>query len=454
MMSSVLWVFLSLLLHPSPCRSAALRGASIAWTLPDATNSPLKVRFEIQTSWVRDSSWPLKFDGSSSLEVGGRTQVSGSAISGLMEATSGLILRTGDGKNYPLDLTVTWLENTVFSASSVVHHTYATPFHSAAPFYPPAFSYSAGTGTSVLDVQPLRHKPWDVVLLGCCRDSSVSTIGGRSFSLYTSVDLTDRDNSPELLSPLFYTLQAGTSSAPIALLPILFRDHFHAALDGQQSVSKSGGTSNFPPDDSAPASLVLSIMNASETGASWPFGVSINPASGLLSLTVWSANASGSNVFLPGVYPVAVRACIGSACSVADFSVAVVAVSTCALPTISIATVNPPSILLPAASIVSWPGYLVSFDVTVAMQSSSSPPRLLYSLDSSPLSPLSPQNPVIVTPLSVEGNIRSDSSAPQHSLRIESVSQLPFACITDIALSYEPHPNAFLLFMPTAAPCY
>jgi hypothetical protein len=133
------------------------------------------------------------------LEVGGRTQVSGSAISGVAQlATAGLILRTGDGKSYPLDLTVTWLEDTVFSASSVVHHTYAAPFHSSAPFYPPAFSYSAGTGTSAMDAQPLRHNPWDVVLLGCCRDPSVSFIGGRSFSLHSSVDLTDR------YCPLFF----------------------------------------------------------------------------------------------------------------------------------------------------------------------------------------------------------------------------------------------------------
>jgi len=231
----------------------------------------------------------------------------------------------------------------------------------------------------------------------------------------------------------------GTSSAPIALLPILFRDHFHAALDGQQPVSKSGGTSNFPPDDSAPAPLVLSLMNASETGASWPFGISIHPTSGLLSLTVWSANASGSNAFLPGVYPVAVRACTGSACSVADMSVAVFAATTCTLPSISIATVNPPSLLPPAASIVSWPGYLVSFDVTVTLPAASSPPRLLYSLHSSPISPLSPQNPVAVTPLSVDGSIRSDATAPRLSLHIQSMSQLPVACITDIALSYPPH---------------
>jgi hypothetical protein len=180
-------------------------------------------------------------------------------------------------------------------------------------------------------------------------------------------------------------------------------------------------------------------MNASETGASWPFGISIHPTSGLLSLTVWSANASGSNAFLPGVYPVAVRACTGSACSVADMSVAVFAATTCTLPSISIATVNPPSLLPPAASIVSWPGYLVSFDVTVTLPAASSPPRLLYSLHSSPISPLSPQNPVAVTPLSVDGSIRSDATAPRLSLHIQSMSQLPVACITDIALSYPPH---------------
>jgi len=373
--------------------------------------------------------------------VGGRTQVSGSAISSITDlATSGLILKTGDGKSYTLDLTVTWLESGVFTASSVVQHTYKSPYESAAAFYPPAFAYSAGVGVSASDVQPLKHKPWDAVLLGCCRDAAVDSIGKQSFALRSSVDLTDRDNSPELLSPLFYALQAGTAAAPTAQLPLIFRDHFHATLDGQQPTSKSGGTSNYPPDDSRPAPIDFSIVNASESGATWPFGADINPSSGVLSLTVWAANTFGSNVFLPGVYPIAVRACSASACSVADLTVAVFAASTCILPTISVASINPPSILPPAASILTWPGYNVSFDVTVTMQSpsSSSSLRLLFSLDSSPFSPLSPQNPSLVTSLNIDGSIQSGTSSNQRSLLIETVSQPPAACITDLALSYHP----------------
>ena len=433
---SVLFPLLFLLFCPPPCLAAALRGASISWALHDPVASPLTVRFEIQTSWLRDSSWPRKSDGSSSLIVGGRTQVSGSAISTITElATSGLILKTGDGNSYTLDLTVTWLESGVFSASSVVYHTYKSPYESAAPFYPPAFAYSAGVGVSPSDVQPLKHKPWDAVLLGCCRDAAVDTIGKQSFALRTSVDLTDRDNSPELLSPLIYAVQVGTAAAPTAPLSLIFRDHFHATLDGQQPISKSGGTSNYPPDDSRPAPIVFAIVNASESGASWPFGATISPSSGVLSLTVWAANMTGSNVFLPGIYPIAVRACSGSACSVLDVAVAVFAASTCALPTISIASVSLPSVLPPAGSILTWPGYNVSFDVTVTLQSSSPTLRLLYSLDSSPLLPLSPQNPSIITPLSIDGTIQSGTGANQRSLLIETVSQPPAACITDVALS-------------------
>lgn len=378
--SPIVCAFLLLfVLSPCPCLSAALRGASIAWTLPDPAASPLHVCFEIKTTWVKDSSWPLKFDGSSSLVVGGRTQVSGSSISEITElATSGLVLKAGDGSSYPLDLTITWADNYLFSASSVVCHTYLAPYQSSAPFYPPAFAYSAGVGSSLLEQQPLKHVPWTAALLGCCRDSVISAIGSRSFALRTSVDLTDRDNSPEFLSPLVHALQIGTAAAPSASLSLLFRDHFHATLDGQPAVSKSGGTSNFPPDDSRPVPLTFSIINGSETDAAWPFGAEINPSSGRLSLTVWSANASGSNVFLPGIYPISVRSCLGSACSVADVSVAVFTAAACSLPALSIATTSPPSILMPAASIVSWPGYEVSFDVIVTTRSPSSSLPLLY----------------------------------------------------------------------------
>ena len=434
--------FLILLaLFPCPSLSAALRGASIAWTVPDPDASPLTVRFEIQTLWVLDSSWPRKFDGSSSIVVGGRTQVSGSAISEITElATSGLILKTGDGNSYSLDLTVTWLDGALFSASSVVHHTYQAPYQSSTAFYPPAFTYSAGVGTSLLEMQPLRHSPWNAVLMGCCRDQAISALGSRSFTLRTSLDLTDRDNSPELLSPLVHALQVGTAAAQTATLSLLFRDHFHVALDGQQATSKSGGTSHYPPDDSRPAPLTFSIMNSSETLASWPFGAVINPSSGLLSLTVWSANSSGSNVFAPGLYPIAVRACLGSACSVVDLSVAVLAASTCSLPSISIATISPPSALPLGGSIASWPGYAVSFDVYFTWSSQSSSFPLLYSLDSSPFIPLSPQNPVAVTPLNIDGSISIGAGTKQHSLRVETVSMSSLTCITDIALSYEPRP--------------
>jgi hypothetical protein len=401
------------------------------------------VRFEIQTSWLRDSSWPRKFDGSSSIVIGGRTQVSGSAISEITElATSGLILKTGDGNSYSLDLTVTWLDSTMFSASSVVYHTYQAPYQSSAAFYPPAFAYSAGVGTSLLEMQPLRHSPWNAALMGCCRDPVISTLGSRSFVLRTSLDLTDRDNSPELLSPLLYALQIGTVAAQTASLSLLFRDHFHVKLDGQHATSKSGGTSHYPPDDSRPAPLLFSVMNASETSASWPFGADINPSSGVLSLTVWSANASGSNVFAPGLYPIAVRACLGSACSVVDLSVAVLAASTCSVPTISIATISPPSALPPGGSISSWPGYAVSFDVSVTWSSQSSSFPLFFSLDSSPLSPLSSQNPVVVTPLDIDGSIIG-TGTKQHSLRIETVSLSSLTCITDVELSYEPPPLCF-----------
>jgi hypothetical protein len=447
-MHAHIWAFfLLLVLRPSPCLSAALRGASIAWTLPDAVAYPLTVRFEIQTSWARDSSWPRKFDGSSSLVVGGRTQVSGSPISDITApATSGLILQTGDGSSYPLELTITWLESSVFSATSVVHHTYDAPFHSSTPFYPPAFSYSAGIGTSPLSVQPLRHNPWNAVLMGCCRDPAVSAIGGRSFTLRTSLDLTDRDNSPELLSPLIHALQVGTVSQPVGSLSLLFRDHFHASLNDKQSVSKSGGTSNYPPDDSTPVSLSFSIGR--DNNSSWPFGAEINPSTGVISLTVWAAGSSGSNAFLPGTYPIAVHACLGSACSVADLSVSVLAASTCSVPVISIATVNPTSIVPLAGSILSWPGYQVSFDATITLQSSSSSLRLLYSIASSPLTPLSPQNPVSLTSLDVNGAPSSSAAASQHSLRVETISQPSFSCITDLALSYAPsvYPPFHLLF--------
>lgn len=447
--SSVLWAFCyMLLLCPIPCHSAALRGASIAWTVPDAAASPLAVRFEIQTSWTRDSSWPRKFDGSSSLVVGGRTQVSGSSISDIPElATSGLILQTGDGSSYPLDLTVTWLESNVFSASSVVYHTYHSPFHSSTPFYPPAFSYSAGVGTSPTDVQPLKHKPWNAALVGCCRDPAITTIGGRSFTLRTSLDLTDRDNSPELLSPLFHALQVGTASEPSATFALLFRDHFHATLSDHQSSSKSGGTSNYPLDDSAPAPLAFSI--GQQSNASWPFGADINPSTGVLSLAVWAAGTSGSNAFLPGIHPIEVHACFGSACSVAQLSVSVLATNSCYIPSISISTVNPASVIAPAGSILSWPGYQVSFDVTVTLQSASSSLRLLYSLDSSPLSPLSAQNPVSLTPLRVDGSISSGAGAKQHVVRVETVSQPSSSCITDIALSYAPVPLVSLPLFTT-----
>ncbi len=433
--SNIWAIFFFLILCPSPCFSAALRGASIAWTVPDAITSPLTVRFEVQTSWTRDSSWPRKFDGSSSLVVGGRTQVSGSTISDVTgPPTSGLILQTGDGRSYPLELTVTWLDTNVFSASSVVYHTYDAPFHSSAPFYPPAFAYSAGVGTSPLNAQPLRHNPWNAVLAGCCRDPAISITGGQSFTLRTSLDLTDRDNSPELLSPLFHALQIGTASQPTATLSLLFRDHFHAALNDRQSISKSGGTSNYPPDDSRPAPLLFSIGR--QSNVSWPFGANINSATGVLSLTVWAAGSSGSNAFLPGIYPIQVHACLGSACSVADLSVSVLTTSTCYVPIISIATVNPASAVPPAGSILSWPGYQVSFDATITLQSPSSSLRLLYSIGSSPITPLLPQNPVTLTPLNIDGSISSSTVSSQHSLRVESVSQPSIPCITDLALSY------------------
>jgi hypothetical protein len=63
-------------------------------------------------------------------------------------------------------------------------------------------------GVSASDVQPLKLKPWDAVLIGCCPDAAADSIGNQSFALRSSVDLTDRDNSPRCcpLSRQFETL--------------------------------------------------------------------------------------------------------------------------------------------------------------------------------------------------------------------------------------------------------
>jgi len=262
------------------------RFGTLNWkAVKDPAVPPNTVDFELVTAWRRDFNWvyvaqhpapqgaqprtledrPIVGD---KLRVTGLSFADDTGMQSVEAGTSEILFHTGDGKTYFVDVDVTAFsesENWVMGVTKI-RHTYARPYYSKDKnVYPLGYSYEASSGAMLDANQPFSHAPWTAHFEGCCRwGSSLDANKNMPYKVVTHIDMTDRDNSPAARTmPIITVTQA--ASTDMNAQPRFFVMAKDQYVPGSQApVGVSGGTSNFPNDNSKDAPLTYKIAQATD----------------------------------------------------------------------------------------------------------------------------------------------------------------------------------------------
>jgi len=302
---------------------------------------PNTVDFELTTAWRRTFQWVYVKQVNASTRtlteppiVGDVLRVTGlydkngfSDLTGtqaIQGGTSEIMFYPGDNSKYYVDMTVTSYseaENWIM-CTTVIRHTYATPYQGKnQDVYPPGFAYEAGSAGELAANQPFSHVPWKAYFQGCCRADlpTLPAMGGNAnkpYRLETTVDLTDRDNSPSSRTMPIITVPRWWTGEP-GMAPhfyVIAKDQLHPSADAPLRVS--GGVTNYPlPEAERAAPLMYSVATAADLGLAPGH---YTPYSGL------SVDSMGRAVFMAqqaGYYQVAVKVFSNGTKTVVDFMV-------------------------------------------------------------------------------------------------------------------------------------
>jgi len=305
---------------------------------------PNTVDFELTTAWRRSFQWVYVKQVNASTRTLTESPIVGDVlrVTGLYDSngfadltgtqaiqggTSEIMFYPGDGEKYYVDMTVTSYSEAEdwIMCSTVIRHTYATPYMGKnQDVYPPGFTYEAGSEGELAANQPFSHVPWKAYFMGCCRADlpTLPAAGGNAnkpYRLETTVDLTDRDNSPS------------SRTMPIVTVPkwwpgdVGAAPHFYVIAKDQYTPSRdaplriSGGVTNYPlPEAEWAAPLMYSVATAADLGL--PMG-QYTPYTGL---TVDQMGRAQFQAQQEGYYQVAVKVFSNGTKTIVDFMVRVV----------------------------------------------------------------------------------------------------------------------------------
>uniref|UniRef100_A0A6U4NQ56 Uncharacterized protein n=2 Tax=Hemiselmis andersenii TaxID=464988 RepID=A0A6U4NQ56_HEMAN len=307
--------------------------ASISWT-KDMEGPENSVIFEIVSTWRRNHTWPCNpavgFTGDDGrpglgdvVPIVGISVPDATASDPLQRADGQLSSRlvtgdmrpgTQDAANYDIRMKVTSfsMAEDWISGVSYVHHTYSAPYAGKTPFYPAKYVASVDNKETS---QPYNTVPWTATFSSCCRQ--FPTAGGAlTFSLETTVDLSDMMGSPRIASlPVLWLSSSVPNEVYLCAVPSA----------GRMSLTRmSGGTLNDESDDGSAAQWSWEVV-AGEGGAQAAFPDPPIPTSVFVS-------GQCSRVRMSTVYTAAIegiwdhvkiRSRLGSASATADLQIRV-----------------------------------------------------------------------------------------------------------------------------------